>query len=100
MSKFLESDTVTAFLASRGVDKDSPQARLEMFLPRKIVLHPNSLVNGQTSKHILIDAGLLVQLELGPPVPGTYRRWFYGDETPRRDIDELPLVTYRYWSHR
>ena len=61
-----------------------------MVVPRKIVLHMNSLVHGVASKDALIAAGLAVQTEMGPPLPGTHRYRFYGDETPRINLGDNP----------
>ena len=73
MSKFLESDTVTAFLASRGVDKDSPQARLEMFLPRKIVLQIwPSRIQGELGEDAM---GGYVRCEFENIVPRVFSRF-------------------------
>ena len=58
-------------------------AFLLVVAPRKIVFHMNSLAHGLNSKGALIAAGLAVQTELGPPVSGTHRFRFDGDETPR-----------------
>ena len=58
--------------------------------PRKVVIHMNALKHGVASKNALIAAGLAVQAEMGPPLPGTHRHRFHGDETPRIDLGDNP----------
>ena len=77
--------------SKKAVVKEACQVCLAFMLvvaPRKVVLHLNALAHGEASKQALIDAGLAVQTELGPPVSGTYRDRFHGDEAPRIDLGD------------
>ena len=75
-------------VSKKAVVREACQVCLAFMLvvaPRKLVLHLNALAHREASKQALIDAGRAVQTELGPPVSGTYRDRFHGDETPRID---------------
>ena len=41
--------------------------------PREVIFHPNAVAHGWQSVEVLIDAGERVQVDAGPPVPGTYQ---------------------------
>ena len=57
--------------------------------PRKVVFHPNALVRGRQSVEALIAAAQVVQMEVGPPFPGTYRNDFRIELDYPLDIDEI-----------
>ena len=65
-------------------------AFLLVVAPRKIVIHMNTFKHGVASKNALIAAGLAVQAEMGPPLPGTHRLRFFSDEMPRIDLGDNP----------
>ena len=52
--------------------------------PRKVIPHPHALVHRWQSVEALIAAAEVVQEEVGPPVPGTYRHDFMNDREPRQ----------------
>ena len=52
--------------------------------PRKVIFHPNALVHRCQSVEALIAATKVVQEEVGPPVPGTYRHDFMNNREPRQ----------------
>ena len=52
--------------------------------PRKVIFHPNAWVHIWQNVEALIAAAEVVQEEVGPPVPGTYRHVFMNDTEPRQ----------------
>ena len=52
--------------------------------PRNVIFHPNALLNGWQSVEALIPAAEVVQVEVGPPAPETYRHDFINDTEPRQ----------------
>ena len=52
--------------------------------PLKVIFYPKALVHIWQSVEALIAAAEIVPMEVGPPVPGTYRHDFLNGTEPRQ----------------
>ena len=69
-----------------SLSEDVPSGLVFMIVvqPRRVVFHPNALAHGWQMVEALIALAEVVQVEVGPPVPGTYRHDFMNDREPRQ----------------